>query len=187
MEDLVSQVSLKGCPATLLSEWAGHARQCKRLHEAAASHFSGRSDTGLITAVVLGSAGGLINILLGAVSAGYGGGAIMNGCQVLLGCASVASAAIMSVSKQLGWDSRASTHAEYAGHYSELARLITSERALARLNDSTFASVGELIKKVQAELDRIEDGAPPIPEFIEKRLGMRVPPSPARSPGTSEV
>ena len=185
MEDLVSQVSLKGCPASLLSEWAGHARQCKRLHEAAASHFSGRSDTGLITAVVLGSAGGVINILLGAVSAEYGG--VINGSQVALGAVSVASAAIMSVSKQLGWDSRAHTHAEYAGHYSELARLITSERALARLNDSTFASVGELIKKVQAELDRIEDGAPPIPEFIEKRLGVRVPPSPARSPGTSEV
>ncbi len=65
----------------------------------AASHFSGRSDTGLITAVVLGSARGLIDILLGAVSAGYGNGAIMNGCQVVLGCASVASAAIMSVSK----------------------------------------------------------------------------------------
>ena len=50
-----------------------------------------------------------------------------------------------------------------------------------------FASVGELIKKAQAELDRIDDGAPPFLEFIEKRLGMRVPPSPARSPGTSEV
>ena len=178
-------MSPNSCPASLLSEWGGHARQCKRLHEAAASHFSGRSDAGLVTAVVLGSAGGLINILLGAVSAEYGG--VINGSQVALGCVSVASAAIMSVSKQLGWDSRAHTHAEYAGHYSELARLITSERALARLNDSTFASVGELIKKVQAELDRIEDGAPPIPGFIEKRLGARVPPSPARSPGTSEV
>ena len=93
----------------------------------------------------------------------------------------------MSVSKQLGWDSRAHMHAEYAGHHGELARLITAERALARLNDSTFASVGELIKKVQSELDRLEDGAPPIPGFIEKRLGARVPPSPARSPGTSEV
>ena len=72
------------------------------IHEAAASHFSGKSDTGLVTAIVLGSAGGLIKTLLGAVSAGYGGGAIMNGCQVVMGCASVASAAIMSVSKQLG-------------------------------------------------------------------------------------
>ena len=39
----------------------------------------------------------------------------------------------------------------------------------------TFASVGELIKKVQAELYRIDDGTPPIPELIEKRLGMRAP------------
>ncbi len=163
-----------------------YSRQCKRLvHEAAASHFSGRSDAGLVTAVVLGSAGGLINILLGAVSAEYGG--IINGSQAALCCVSVASAATMSVSKQLGWDSRTHMHAEYAGHYSELAQLITSERALARLNGSTFASVGELINKVQSELDRLEDGAPPIPGFIEKRLGARAPPSPARSPGTSEI
>ena len=93
----------------------------------------------------------------------------------------------MSVSKQLGWDSWANTHADYAGHYSELVQLITSERALARLDDLTFASIGELIKKVQAELDRIEGGAPPIPEFIEKRLGVRVPQSPTCSFGTSEV
>ena len=100
MEDLVSQVNLKGCPASLLSEWAGHARQCKRLHEAAASHFSGRSDTGLITAVVLGSAGGVINILLGAVSAEYGG--VINGSQVALGCVSVTSAAIMRLVNNSG-------------------------------------------------------------------------------------
>ncbi len=137
--------------------------------------------------MVLGSSGGLIYILLGAVSAEYGGGAIMNGCQVALGCASVAYAAIVSVSKQLGWDSRANTHAEYAEHYCELARLITSERALARLNDSTFGSVGELIKKVQADLDRIEDGAPPIPDFIEKRLGAQIPPSQSRSPSSSVI
>jgi hypothetical protein len=55
------------------------------------------------------------------------------------------------------------------------------------MNDSTFDGVGELIKKVQAELDKIEDGSSFIPNFIEKRLGMRVPPSPARSTGTSEV
>ncbi len=136
-------MSPNSCHASLLSEWGGHARQCKRLHEAAASHFSGRFDAGLVTPVVLGSSGKLINILLGAVSAEYGGVS-----QVTLGCVSVMSAAIMSVSKQLGWDSRAHMHAEYAGHYSELARLITSVRALARLNDLTFASVGELIKKV---------------------------------------
>jgi len=55
------------------------------------------------------------------------------------------------------------------------------------LNDSSFASIGDLIKKVSADLDHIEDGAPPIPAFIEKRLGPRVPPSPTPSLGSSEV
>ena len=100
MEDLVGPMSFKRCPASLLSEWAAHARKSNRLHEAAASHFSGRSDIGLITAVVIGSTGGLINILLGAVSAECGG--VINGSQVALKCVSVASAAIMSVSKQIG-------------------------------------------------------------------------------------
>jgi hypothetical protein len=187
MEDLRIQTSPKSSPATLLGEWMSLARQSKRLHEAAATHFSGRSDAGLVTAVVLGSAGGLLNILLGAVSAEYGGGAAVNISQVALGCVGVASAAIMSLSKQLGWETRAHAHAEYASHYGELARLISSERTLSKLNDSSFASVGDLIKKVSADLDHIEDGAPPIPGFVEKRLGPRVPPSPTPSLGSSEV
>ena len=158
-------------PEQLLSGWMVFARRNKALHEAAKAHFSRWSDTGLITAVVMGSAGGLVNILLGSTS---GTGAVINGSQIALGIVSVFSAAIMSLSKQLGWESRAHTHAEYAGHYSELARLISSERALARLNDSSFASVGDLIKKVSAELDRIEDNAPSIPSLIEKRFERRV-------------
>ncbi len=158
----------------LLSEWGRIARHNKSLHEAASAHFSGRSDFGLITAVVLGSAGGLINILIGAAGPELGGAAaVVNISQVALGCASVLSAAIISAAKQLGWESKAHKHGEYACHYGELARLINSERTLAILNDSSFASVGDLIKKVQADLDKIEEGAPPIPGFIEKKLGEK--------------
>ncbi len=82
MEDLVGPMIPNSCPASLLSEWGGHARQCNRLHEAAAIHFSGRSDAGFVTAVVLGSAGGLSNFLLGAVGAEYGG--VLSGSQVAL-------------------------------------------------------------------------------------------------------
>jgi len=74
---------------------------------------------------------------------------------------------------------------EYAGHSSELAQLITSERALARLNDSTFASVWELIKKVQVEFDRIENNVPPILNFSEKIKVRHA--SPARTPWLSVV
>lgn len=158
----------------LLSEWGRIARHNKALHEAASAHFSGRSDAGLITAVVLGSAGGLINILIGAAGPELGGAAAaVNISQVALGCASVVSAAIVSAAKQLGWESKAHKHGEYACHYGELSRLINSERTLAILNDSSFASVGDLIKKVQADLDKIEEGAPPIPGFIAKKMGEK--------------
>jgi hypothetical protein len=158
----------------LLGEWGRIARHNKALHEAASAHFSGRSNAGLITAVVLGSAGGLINILIGAAGPELGGAAAaVNISQVALGCASVVSAAIVSAAKQLGWESKAHKHGEYACHYGELARLINTERTLAILNDSSFASVGDLIKKVQADLDKIEEGAPPIPGFIAKKLGEK--------------
>lgn len=155
----------------LLREWGEIARLNKALHEAASAHFSGRSDVSLISAVLLGSAGGLVNILLGAVSAQNG--PVVNVSQVVLGCASVMSAAIISTSKQLGWDSKAHKHAEYAAQYGELARMINSERTLAVLNDSSFASAGDLIKKIQADLDRIEESAPAVPGFIERKLGER--------------
>ena len=33
--------------------------------------------------------------------------------------------------------------------------------------------MGDLIKKVQADLDKIEEGAPPIPGFIAKKMGEK--------------
>jgi hypothetical protein len=152
-------------PEQLLNGWMLFARRNIAFHEAAKAHFSTWSDTGLITACVMGSAGGLINILLCSTS---GTGVVVNGSQIAMGIISVVSAAIMSISKQLGWESRAHTHDEYAGHYS--APLISFERALARLNASSYASGGDLIKKDSAELDRIEDNAPSIPSFIEKKM-----------------
>lgn len=171
----------------LLREWGNIARHNKALHEAARAHFSGRSDASLILAVVLGSAGGLINILLGAVSPEYAAGGAVNVSQVALGFASVVSAAIISASKQLGWETKAHQHGEYASHYGELARLINSERTLALLDDSTFASVGDLIKKVQTELDKIEESAPPVPGFVEKMVVERAQSAPSASSAANDV
>ncbi len=56
-------------PETLLREWMLFARLNKALHEVARTHYARMSDGGLITTVVMGSADGLINILLGAGSA----------------------------------------------------------------------------------------------------------------------
>jgi hypothetical protein len=153
----------------LLNEWMLFARQNKLIHDAARQHYSCLSNAGLITAVILGSAGGLVNILLGTVTASSG--AVINVSQVALGFVSILSAAIVSIVKQLGWEQLSHTHTEYAAHYGELDRLIGAERTIARISDSAFASVGDLIKRVQEELDRFEEGAPTIPAFIENRLG----------------
>ncbi len=145
MEDLGVQISPKSSPTTFLHEWMSLARHSKRLHEAVATDFTARSDAGLVTAVVLGSAGELINILLGAVSAEYGSGAAINVSQVAFDCISVVYATIVSLSKQLGWESQTHMHAEYASHHGELARLISSERTLSTMNDSSYASIGDFM------------------------------------------
>jgi len=152
-------------PQTLLNEWMHFARRNKELHEAARVHYAWLSDAGLVTAVVLGSAGGLINILLGSVSAEYGAGATLNISQVALGFISVVSAAIISAAKQVRWEKLTHLNGETAMHYAELARMIKSERTLARIDDSGAASIGDLIKKVQTELNRFEESAPAVPGF----------------------
>ncbi len=83
---------------TLSREWMLFTRRNKALHEAASAHCARLADGGLITTVVLRSVGGLITILLGAVSAEDGTGACLNISQVAIGLISIVSAAIISAS-----------------------------------------------------------------------------------------
>ena len=62
-----------------------------------------------------------------------------------LGFVSIISVTIVSIGKQLAWEQLSHTHAEYATHCGELARLIGADRTLARISDSAFASVCDLI------------------------------------------
>ncbi len=95
-------------PETLLREWVLFTRRSKALHEAARLHYTRMSDCGLVTAVVMGSAVGLINISLGT---GSSSGADLNISQVALGYISIVSAAIISAAKQLQWEAKALLYA----------------------------------------------------------------------------
>ena len=99
-----------------------------------------------------------------------------------LGAISVILATIIIAAKQLQWETLAHQHGETAMHYAEQARMINSERTLARIVDIGFASVGDLVKKVQEELDRFEESAPAVPGFLKAKLGP-----PALSPRNSNV
>lgn len=155
----------------LLFKWRAIARSNKRLHEAARGYYKNLADYSIVSAVALGSAGGLLNILLGVIDTELE--PVINIGQVVLGATALLSAGIVSVSNQLAWPQKHQLHEEYTARYSEVVRMINSEETLSRLNDSSYASRGDFIRVVQTELDRIEDHAPPIPGFLEERLGLK--------------
>jgi hypothetical protein len=105
---------------------------------------------------------------------------IVNISQIVLGLTGLSATAIMTLSKQLELVANAINHADCASTYSELHRQIRAELVLLRMNDSSYASPTEFVKTC-AELNRIEESAPDIPERISKRVGPTCC-SPAPSP-----
>ena len=158
----------------LLYKWRNVARDNKRLHEASRAYYKSLADTSIITAVVLGSTGSLLNILLGVIPNSTAmPSSVVNVGQVVLGAAGLVSAGIVSIATQLGWTQKNQLHEEYTSRYSEVVRMINSEETLFRLNDSTYASRGDFIRHIQAELNRIEDHAPPVPASIQDMLKLK--------------
>ena len=155
----------------LLTRWRDTARRNKTLHEAARSYYKSLADNSLVSAVSLGMVGGILNICLGIVDNRYQ--SVINVGQVVPGSTSIVSAGIISICNQLGWPQKHQLHEEYSARYGDVCRMINSEEILMTLNDSTYASRGDFIRTVKAELDRIEDHAPPIPGFLEEKLGVK--------------
>ena len=154
----------------LLKKWRDIARTNTRLHAEARAYYKNLADTSLVSAIVLGSTGGLMNIFLGIMD-DTRFGAVVNLGQVGLGLTSLVSAGIVSLSKQLGWETKHQQHEEFSARYGEISRMISTEVTLTRLQDSTFASMADFIKVVSAEINRVEDHAPPIPGFLVKCRG----------------
>jgi hypothetical protein len=88
----------------------------------------------------------------------------------------------MTLSMQLELDAYAINHSESALRYSELHWQIRAELVLLRMNDSSYASSTDFLKTCVAELNRIEESAPAVPEHVSKRLGAKCTCYPAPSP-----
>ena len=73
--------------------------------------------------------------------------AVINIAQIMLGACGILSAGIISTSKHLGWESKASLHEQYAARYSEIVRTINTEATLRKLDDSSFASTHRRVHK----------------------------------------
>jgi len=155
------------------------ARHNRRDHNEAASYFRKWVDASVLSSIVLGSTGSLLNVILGSIHPAHL--VIVNLSQIVLGLTGLSSTVLVTLSKQLELDSNAINHSEYASKFSELHRQIRAELVLLRMNDSSHASSTDFLKTCAAELNRIEESAPPNPEHISKRVGAKCTCSPAPS------
>ncbi len=163
----------------LLTKWMMFARHNKRLHEAASMYYTKWADTSMIMSIITGTTSSILNIVLGVLAPVQV--VVVNLSKILLGLTGLVATVIMTISKQLDLDALGILHGEYASKYSELHRQIRSELVLLRMNDSSFASSTNFLKSCAAELNRIEESAPVIPEHVQKKVGVKCNCSPAQS------
>ena len=121
----------------------------------------------MIMSIINGTTSSILNIILGVLDPVQL--IVVSLSQVLLGLTRLRATVIMTISKQLDLDALGISHAEYSSKYSELHRQIRAELVLLRMNDSSFASSTDFLKQCAAELNRIEESAPAIPEHVQKR------------------
>jgi len=148
----------------LLNEWMVLARQYGRVHDEAASYFRKWADASMISSIVLGSTISLLNVVLGAIQPAHL--VVVNLSQIVLGLTGLSTTVITTLSKHLELDANAINHSESASKFSELHRQIRAELVLLQMIDSSYASSKDFLKTCAAELNRIEESSPPIPEHI---------------------
>lgn len=151
--------------ATLLAEWMHLAKDSKTMHEEAANFYKMWADTCMLTSIILSSAGGGLNIILGSVDP-----LAFVFAQIGLGVVVLTSTAIITISKQLKLEELVIKHQEYSARFDDLHRVIQAELVLLRMNDSSYASREDFLKIIENELSKIQDAAPSPPGFIAKKF-----------------
>ena len=169
----------------LLSEWMSLAKHNKKLHEESAAYYKKFADTSVLTAIVMGSTGSILNIVLGAVDPFSF--VFVNVAQIALGCTGLIATGIITASKQLEFEKNTLHHIEHANKYGELHRTIRAELILFHMKDSSYASKTDFLKVIEHELDRIEENAPSIPDHIQRKLGPKCVSSPSCQSPTTEA
>ena len=167
----------------LLNDWMKFAKHNKQLHEASAVYYKKFAEISILSSIILGSTGSILNIVLGALDPFSS--VIVNVAQIALGASGLVATAIITASKQLELEANTLHHIEHASKYGELYRTIRAELVLIRMNDSSYASKTDFLKHIEHELDRIELNAPTIPDHIERNLGPKCIASPNHSPTPS--
>jgi hypothetical protein len=75
---------------------------------------------------------------------------------------------VSALSSGLEWPNKADRHDHYALRFGEVVRDINTKCILRRLQDAEYASEGDFIRHMSTYMNRLEESAPHIPQFIEK-------------------
>jgi hypothetical protein len=170
---------LNGKDRNIFSGWMKLAKHNKQLQEASALYYKKFAEILILSSIVLGNTGSILNIILGALDPFSF--VIVNVAQIILGASGLVATVIITASKQLKLEANTLHHIEHASKYVELYRTARAELVLIRLNDSSYASKTDFLKHIEHELDRIELNAPTIPNHIERNLGPKCIASPNHS------
>ena len=144
----------------LLAKWRDVSRVNKRLHHRAWRQFKRYSDTTTVACIILSLGSAVVNLAYGL------DGAHVSAPQLASGCLALVVGSLTSLASSLDWRTKATLHEEYSARFSELVREINTEAVLSReFDDGVFRSTQEFIRHVSAELTRLEDHAPSIPNL----------------------
>jgi hypothetical protein len=81
---------------------------------------------------------------------------------------SLLSELVSALSSGLEWPNKAERHDNYASWLGEVVRVINTECTLRHMQNAEYASEGDFIRHMSAEMNRLRENAPNIHGFIEK-------------------
>jgi len=111
------------------------------MHEEAANFYKMWADTYMLTSILLGTAGGGLNIILGFVDSQ----AFMF-AQIGLGMVDLTSITIITISNKLKLKELLMKYQEYSSRFDNLQRVIQAALVLLRMDDSSYASREDFLK-----------------------------------------
>jgi len=132
---------------TFFAEWMFLAKDSTNIHEEAANFYKMWADSCMLTSIILSTAGGSLNIILGSVDP-----LVFVFAHIGLGAVVLTSTALLTISKQLKLDELVIKHQEYSARFEDLHRVIQDESVLLTMNDSSYANREDFLKIIENEL-----------------------------------
>ena len=133
----------------------------------------------MLSSIVLGSTSSLLNIVLGAIEPVHL--VVANLSRIRLEITGLGAVVITTLSKQRD---------QPLGIRPKVLRVTQVDRTelvLSRMSDSSYASSTDFIETCAAELNRIEESAPAVPDYVFKRLGATCTYSPVSFPPRQDL